>query len=220
MAEDRADASTRDGGTRDASRRDGGWFARGNQAAWIGAVGVLLAALVGVGVPVLLSSGDDDSDGAAAPTAPTTPSTAPPASTPLPSSSPPPPTPSPTSAGSERWRGTLVFDSQSKELDGEQPVTRKYQAGDLEISGWRDHYSIRGLGATVISLWPADAAALPGYQDCADTVDAEGVDDHPLAKGMVVCVRTSEGNVARLSLVSLPGEGSRATFDAVVWTAE
>ncbi|MEV1068331.1 hypothetical protein [Streptomyces sp. NPDC050263] len=215
MAEDRADAGT----------RDGGWFARGNQAAWIGAVGVLLAALVGVGVPLLLSSGDDDGGGAAAPTTPTTPSAEAPGSTPPPaspsSSAPPPtatPTPAPSSAGSERWHGTLVFDSQSKELDGEQPVTRKYQAGDLEIRGWRD-YSIRGLGSTVLSLWPADAA-LPGYQDCANTVDAEGVDGHPLTEGMVVCVRTSEGNVARLRLVSLPAEGSKATFDAVIWAAE
>ncbi|MGW1783076.1 hypothetical protein ACWCQQ_28645 [Streptomyces sp. NPDC002143] len=217
MAEDRADAST----------RDGGWFARGNQAAWIGAVGVLLAALVGVGVPLLLSSGDDDAGGAAAPTTPTT---TPSAEAPGPGSTPPPaspsasppsatPTPAATSAGSERWHGTLAFDSQSKELDEGQPVTRNYQAGDLEISGWRDHYSIHGLGSTVLSLWPADAA-LPGYQDCANTVDAEGVDDHPLTKGMVVCVRTSEGNVARLRLVSLPGEGSRGTFDAVVWAAE
>ncbi|MEU3613863.1 hypothetical protein ABZ725_16310 [Streptomyces sp. NPDC006872] len=220
MAEDRADAST----------RDGGWFARGNQAAWIGAVGVLLAALIGVAVPLLLASGDDDGGGAAAPTTPTTtpsaeapgPGSTPPAASPSPS---PPasasaPTPAPTSAGSERWHGTLAFDSQSKELDEGQPVTRDYQAGDLEISGWRDHYSIKGLGSTVLSLWPADATALPGYQDCANTVDAEGVDDHRLTKGMVVCVRTSEGNVARLRLVSLPGEGSRATFDAVIWAAE
>ncbi|MGW0947204.1 hypothetical protein ACWD4O_32295 [Streptomyces sp. NPDC002623] len=215
MAEDRSDANT----------RDGGWFAGGNQAAWIGAVGVLLAALIGVGVPLLLSSGDDDGGGTAAPTTPTTTTAAEapgPGSTPPPASPSPPsatPTPSPTAAGSERWHGTLTFDSQSKELDEGQPVTRNYQAGDLEISGWRDHYSIHGLGTTVLSLWPADAA-LPSYTDCANTVDAEGVEDRPLTKGMVVCVRTSEGNVARLRLVSLPGEGSRGTFDAVVWAAE
>ncbi|MFI5795142.1 hypothetical protein [Streptomyces sp. NPDC051677] len=219
MAEDRSDART----------RDKGWFGRGNQAAWIGAAGVLLAALVGVAVPLLRSSGDDTgaAGGGAAPTAPATapvvqaPATKPPSPSPSPSPSPAETSPpaEPSAAGSERWHGTVAFGDPSKELDEGQPTTSYYQAGDLEVGGWRDHYDLTALGDAVLSLWSGDGAALPGYQDCASTVDAEGVASYPLAKGMVVCVRTSEGNVARLTLTSLPAKGSRATFDAVIWNA-
>ncbi|MEU3522862.1 hypothetical protein AB0E62_03180 [Streptomyces sp. NPDC038707] len=126
---------------------------------------------------------------------------------------------SPSAAGSERWRGSLLLGDEPKDLDAEHPVGAGYSPeGDVyllpgdEIEGWN---------GTVISLWSGHRTGLPSYEECADTVDAEGTAKQRLTENTVLCVRTSAGNIARLRLTELGSGGSgsenRTMFDIVIW---
>ncbi|MEU4887005.1 MULTISPECIES: hypothetical protein [Streptomyces] len=213
---------------------DGGWFGRHQRAAWIGvaaAVVTAVATIVAALIPVVASSdapSDSGPTGAAAPAPSTTPVSAPatepaesaPASAPASASEqagttgPGPGTPP---AGSEHWRGRLLIDSEPKDLDAEQPVAVGYaDEGDIFTIGADE---LGGWNGTVISLWSGKTASLPGFEECASTVGAAGTDTARLAGNAVLCVRTSDGNIARLQLTELEVVDRRATFDTVIWAA-
>ncbi|MFE3144872.1 hypothetical protein [Streptomyces scopuliridis] len=48
-------------------------------------------------------------------------------------------------------------------------------------------------------------------------VKAAGVDDQPLEKDTVLCVKTSEGRIGRLKVTSLEDWGPKVKFEAVIW---
>ncbi|MGA5268708.1 hypothetical protein [Streptomyces lydicamycinicus] len=219
-----ADPPTPDGGQGDGA--GGGWFSRHQQAAWIAAGATVLAALITAVVPVLGSSGDDNADGAQTivPTS-STPTSAPesiPASgSPSKQTGTPEPDHSSSSAGSELWRGSLLLDTVAKDLDAGQPVAVGYaDEGDVYMT---PENQINGGNGTVISLWSGGTTSLPGYEECSKTITAEGANEQQLTKNVVLCIRTSAGNIARLKLTELGSNGIgsdyRNKFDAVIWDA-
>lgn len=203
----------------DETARGGGWFDRHQKGAWIAAGATIVAALIAALVPVLSSSGDDKNDGAV-----TTPSASGPTSgsapaTPsqTPSSVPPP---SATPAGGPLWQGKMLLDTEARDLDAAPPERVGYSdTGDVymllnnEMSGWNE---------TLIAQW-TEPGSLPGPEDCSNVVDTLGSRTKvQLTKKTVLCVRTSERNIARLKVATLDEGGalnSRATFDTVVWPA-
>lgn len=198
---------------------EAGWFSRHHQAAWIAAGATVVAALVGALVPLLASSDDDDEPaGGTEPVAapPSTPASTPDLTSAPPSADPTAPDPTSPAAGSERWQGRLLLDSGPKDLDTAPPEGVGYSddgdifvLGTMHVGGWND---------TLISLWAGDPADPPGYEECASTIDAEGTDGQDVDEDSVLCVRTSDGNLARLTfLESQAGSDHTITFDAVVW---
>jgi hypothetical protein len=82
------------------------------------------------------------------------------------------------------------------------------------------NHQMEGWNGTLIAKWTG--AALPTYEECAGIIGALGSRDAvKLPKRTVFCVRTSDRNIARLKVTSV-GEGldDKATFDAVIWTAD
>ncbi|MGW7683116.1 hypothetical protein ACWGID_20445 [Kribbella sp. NPDC054772] len=217
MADDDAEENT--------SSSRGGWFDRHQKGAWIAAGATVFAALIATLVPVFASSGDDKdavsgpvaapSSAVSGPTQQTTPSTP---QSPSESSS---QTPTATPAGSQLWHGTLSLDHEAKDLDAVPPQRAAYSdEGDIymlyenEMSGWNN---------VLIAPWPDPAGTLPGPQECSDLATTQGSrDDFKLTKKTVLCVITSDQNIARLKVSALGAGGaldSRATFDVVIWKA-
>lgn len=212
MADDRSDADV-PGGER------ASWFSRHQQAAWIAAGATVLAALITTVVPLLGS--DDDTDDAPEPVAaPTSQPSATPDATSAPASADPAqPAPDPSPAGTERWQGRLLLDTEPKDLDAAQPVgVGRSDDGDVYLIS-RDE--IEGWNGTTISVWSGDTTSPPGYEECAGTVHAEGTEQQELTDDAVLCVHTSAGNIARLTLTEVERGTTDyyATFDAVVWEA-
>lgn len=213
-----------------------GWFGKHQRGAWIAAGASIVAALIAVLVPVLTSSGDDTPTPPAAvpsvaptssatvpatvPTSPaTTPRTTTPTVSPPPSrTEPPPATPGPSRAGTQLWRGALLLDTEPKDLDSAPPDRVGYSTnGDVSIELNHDLLSANG---TLIAQW--SGATLPGYADCSTAVDSLGSrEPTKLSKRTVLCVRTSEQNIARLKVTSVPtGLEVKTTFDVVTWNAD
>ncbi|TCC08091.1 hypothetical protein [Kribbella soli] len=210
VADDEPDANTSD-------TRGEGWFGRHQKGAWIAAGATVVAALIAALVPVLASSGDDNNAVVSTPSPAASMSGSAPTTTPVPSQT---PSPSTTAAGSQLWQGALLLDTTAKDLDAVPPEPVGYaDEGDVymllnnEMSGWN---------GTLIAQWtgPGD---LPGLQDCSNVVGTLGSTDKvKLTKKTVLCVRTSDRNIARLKVSALGAGGaleSRATFDAVIWKA-
>ncbi|TLS40615.1 hypothetical protein FE633_40455 [Streptomyces montanus] len=218
------DPPTPDGGQ--GGDAGGGWFSRHQQAAWIGAGATVLAALITVAVPILGSSGDDKADGASTivPTssAPTSaPESIPSSASPSKQTETPDPDHGSSPRGSEIWRGSLVLDTEPKDLDAGQPVAVGYaDEGDLYMT---PENQINGGKDTVISLWSGSTTSPPGYEECSKTVTAEGTNEQQLTKDVVLCIRTGAGNIVRLKLTELGSNGLgsdyRNKFDAVIWDA-
>ncbi|TCC30007.1 hypothetical protein [Kribbella speibonae] len=204
----------------DETARGGGWFDRHQKGAWIAAGATIVAAFIAALVPVLGSSGDDKNDGAVTTpsasgstsgSAPATPPSQTPSSAPSPSASP---------AGGPLWQGKMLLDTEARDLDAAPPERVGYSdTGDVymllnnEMSGWNE---------TLIAQW-TEPGGLPGPEDCSNVVDTLGSRSKvQLTKKTVLCVRTSERNIARLKVATLDEGGalnSRATFDTVVWPA-
>ncbi|MCK1794726.1 hypothetical protein MTQ01_01525 [Streptomyces sp. XM4193] len=202
--------------------RDDGWFSRHQRAAWIAAGATLAAALITVLVPILASS--DEDGGAAAPSDGPTSSAPESDSAPEPeqsadsSRSPDSSTGSSSANGTELWKGSLLLDHSPKDLDAGQPVAVGYaDTGDLYMTFANQ---IIGGHGSVVSLWAGPADTLPDFQQCADTVTAAGAGEQELVKDVVLCVQTSEGNIARLKLIERGSSGAgrdHRNFDAVIW---
>lgn len=131
----------------------------------------------------------------------------------------PPPS---TTVETGRWSGTLVLGplgAGDKDLDAQPPAHATTDADN-------DLYITLPKPATLYALGNADIAAWqdPGRQptaaDCVSTIESASADGVPLAKGTVVCARTGEGRIVRLTVTAMPGNGiATATFVAVVWQA-
>jgi hypothetical protein len=143
-------------------------------------------------------------------TAPTPPTASRPTETPPPSST----------AGTVLWQGSLVLDTDAKDLDAVPPVLGGYYDSDIYMLLG---HQMSGTTGTVISRWTKRSPSLPGYRDCASTIGPEGgVQQQQLSKSTVLCLQTNEGNIARLRVTALPdneyGIGHRAVFDVVIWS--
>ncbi|MFH8345097.1 hypothetical protein [Streptomyces sp. NPDC018045] len=211
---------------RQAGSAGGGWFSTHQQAAWITAGATVLAALIAAVVPLLASSRGDNADGAPI-TVPTssasaaTPESVPASASPSEQTKRPRPDHGASPAGSELWRGSLLLDTEPKDLDAGQPVAVGYgNEGDVYML---PENGIEGWNGTVISRWSGPTTSLPGYGECLHTVNAAGAAKQQLTKNTVLCVRTSAGNIARLKLTALGADGigsdPRTMFDAVIWHA-
>jgi hypothetical protein len=79
--------------------------------------------------------------------------------------------------------------------------------------------TLYALGNAYIAAWQ-EPGTLPTAADCVSTIESASADEVPLATGTVVCARTGEGRIARLTGTATPGNGLATTkFDAIVWQA-
>jgi hypothetical protein len=123
-------------------------------------------------------------------------------------------------AGTGLWSGTLVLGplgAGDKDLDVHPPAHATTDAdNDLYITS-PTPATLYALGNAYIAVW-RDPGAPPTAADCVSAIGSASADGVPLAKGTVVCARTGEGRIARLTVTATPGNGiGTATFDAVVW---
>jgi len=136
----------------------------------------------------------------------------------------PTPSPSPKPHATEQWHGTLVLDqvttsNGTKDLDARPPAHAGVGDDDFLIGDSVGHATLETMGGAVASTW--SRGGTPGYRDCAGSVDASGTSGEQLKKGTVLCVKTSEGRVGRLTVTDLPDDvyqDMATTFDAVVWS--
>ncbi|TDO59047.1 hypothetical protein EV651_109322 [Kribbella sp. VKM Ac-2571] len=139
-----------------------------------------------------------------------------PATTPVPSQT-PPPGPRTPPAGTQLWQGALLLDTEPKDLDAAppEPVGYSYN-GDVYIEL---NHELTSSNGTLIARW--SGGALPGYADCSTAVGALGTrQPMKLSTRTVLCVRTSEQNIARLEVTSVAtGLDVKTTFTAVIWNA-
>ncbi|MEU3477183.1 hypothetical protein ACI2LO_00405 [Streptomyces sp. NPDC033754] len=215
-----------------------------HRGAWIGAGATLVAAVIGVVGTYLVNTDNDtkatppaaaaqgpDSSKApesqapattgesapATPTATTSELTTPPATPPA-----TPPTTAPAKpAGTVEWQGALAITyTDSKDLDSAPPVESEINAeNDFSVYPFGDHM-LQPEGDTKALVWK-DASKVPAYADCAGVVDTLGTStEMKLKTGLVVCARTNDGRLARLTVKELTGQSSDATgiFDVVVWS--
>lgn len=118
------------------------------------------------------------------------------------------------------WQGSLVLDTDAKDLDAVPPVLGGYYDSDIYMLLG---HQMSGTTGTVMSRWTKRSPSLPGYRECAASIGPEGgVQQQQLSRSTVLCLQTNEGNVARLRVTALPdneyGMGHRAVFDVVVWS--
>jgi hypothetical protein len=207
---------------------------RHQKGAWIAAGAAIVAALIAALVPVLASSGDDDkgdkpvdpitvtvvapTPSASAPTSPSAPAaTTRRPTTPVPSKTDPPAPPSTSLVVTQLWKGALLLDTEPKDLDAAppEPVGYSYN-GDVYIEL---NHELMSSNGTLVARW--SGGALPGYADCSTAVGALGSrQPMKLSTRTVLCVRTSEQNIARLKVTSVAtGLDVKTTFDVVIWTA-
>ncbi|MCR3739493.1 hypothetical protein BS35_002040 [Actinomadura glauciflava] len=161
------------------------------------AVGAVLLGLL-VAVAIAVTPDDDgggpDKRGAAAPPRSTTKAPSAPAGSAAPK-------PSPTiTAPVVRWRGMVLLDGprSRRDLDAKPPRLSK-RDGEPDIRGnW--------LGPTVEADSDAQVALMrprsePSAVQCRDAAAAEGSDEVEVDEDDVVCVSTTAGRVARLTIV-------------------
>lgn len=118
----------------------------------------------------------------------------------------------------ERWRGTVLLDTEGRELDTDRPskATSLLFGADIGLgfgdTGWQ---VLAGDGGAIAS-W--EQGKEPGQADCAAATDTTGSYMAPLKQSAVLCVRTNEGRIARLEVTKLlDGFVPAVEFDAVVW---
>ncbi len=177
-------------------------------AAWIGAGAAIVAAVIGAIATFLAAGGGGTGDSASGQTASQSP-----ARTPIATE------PSPT-MGTGRWSGTLVLGplgAGDKDLDVYPPAHATTDAdNDLYIT-LPSSPALYALGDAYVATWQTPGTP-PTAADCLNTVASANADGVPLTQGAVICARTGEGRIVRLTLTAPPSNGTAtATFDAVVW---
>jgi hypothetical protein len=128
--------------------------------------------------------------------------------------------PSPTAAaaaGAEQWKGVLTLDDQPggrKDLDPEQPVS--YNNSLDQKNDFYGYFGVlRATYGAKASVWTD--GGVPDYAGCAKTVDAGGTEEQAVKKGTILCVRTNEGRVGRLTVTQAADDSTTVKFDGVVW---
>ncbi|MFF5784527.1 hypothetical protein ACFY8P_06120 [Streptomyces sp. NPDC012693] len=219
-----------------------------HRGAWIGAGATLVAAVIGVVGTYLVSTGNSTKPtppAAQGPAASGTPSgsadgsggeapvdaTRDPGSTAsqestgsADSSSSPvsqaPRTPPAKPAGTIEWQGPVAITyTDSKDLDSAPPVESEIDdENDFSVYPFGDHM-LRPEGGAKALVWKDSKE--PSHADCSGAVETLGTDvDMKLKTGLVVCARTNDGRIARLTVKELAGQASdtRGVFDVVVWS--
>ncbi|MFD3536457.1 hypothetical protein [Streptomyces sp. NPDC058664] len=209
-----------------------------HRGAWIGAGATLLAAVIGVVGTYVVTSNSKPTPPAAQGPAPsvTTAGTpggeaAPPDASQSPDTSQSrspesqaprtAPTPPAKPAGTVEWQGALAITyTDSKDLDSAPPVDSEIrEENDFSVYPFGSHM-LRPEGGAKALVWK-DSTKTPAYEDCAGVVDTLGTDaDMKLKTGLVVCARTNDGRLARLTVKELTGQSSdtAGVFDVVVWS--
>jgi hypothetical protein len=122
-------------------------------------------------------------------------------------------------SGNVRWQGALVLRMVTGvELDTNPPHPTTGEAGDMADGDlFYDNREALGnrfyAGDQPFALW--ESGGLPDAKGCADAVSTSGTYALDPKVGQVLCVRTTGGRMAALTVVDAQYGGVR--FDAVVW---
>jgi hypothetical protein len=83
------------------------------------------------------------------------------------------------------------------------------------------NHELLSSNGTLVAQWSGATSTLPGYAECSAAVDTFGSrEPAKLSKRTVLCIRTSEQNIARLKVTSVAtGLEVKTTFDVVIWNA-
>lgn len=119
------------------------------------------------------------------------------------------------------WEGALVISQgEPKDLDAVPPVhSRNANENDVAVISPGGHVLSFELGLKGWMPWE-DPATTPSYMGCG-AVDTLGHKTQiKLKTSMVICIRTKEGRLARLTVKELVGwpANTRGIFDVVVWS--
>ncbi|MFF1510832.1 hypothetical protein [Streptomyces sp. NPDC058326] len=209
-----------------------------HRGAWIGAGATLLAAVIGVvGTYVVTSNNTPPAPPAAqgpAPSATTAGAPGGEAASPAASQSPDTstspesqgpgtaPTPPAKPAGTVEWQGALAITyADAKDLDSAPPVESEInEENDFSIHPFGTSHMLNPEGGTKALVWK-DSTKAPSHTDCAGVVDTLGTTASMKMKtGLVLCARTNDGRLARLTVKELTGQANdmSGVFDVVVWS--
>ncbi|MFI5845506.1 hypothetical protein ACIA8K_37965 [Catenuloplanes sp. NPDC051500] len=195
-------------------------------ALWLPFLGVILAAVI-TGVFALLASGGGTSNaGAPSTTAGTTPAST---VTAGPAAAPPASSPATTPSGAaeiptEQFNRKITLQAgatdDAMDLDTVPPQLSEEDADNDVLLETDMRESVGDVadfdGGARIAKWKGDG--VPDYAQCQDAAATQGIRIvENVKKGTVLCVRTSEGRTARLTVSSFE-EFHSMTFDTVVWS--
>ncbi|MER5963339.1 hypothetical protein [Streptomyces sp. NPDC002057] len=212
-----------------------------HRGAWIGAGATLVAAVIGVVGTYMVSGNNNPAPtppAAQGPTASTTPpgeeaqggDEASPDSSRSPETvaSSKPSSQAPTAqvppakpADTVEWQGALAIAyAEDKDLDSAPPAESEInEENDFSVYPFGTTRMLRPESGAKALVWKDSTA--PSYEDCAGAVDTLGTTtDMKMKTGLVVCARTNDGRLARLTVKEAAGQGSetRGVFDVVVWS--
>ena len=131
---------------------------------------------------------------------------------------PPPP------AGGVRFQGTVALQQDTSgartDLDLEQP-TRSEQFIKGDVYAWgltRTEAQVDATpGYSLVAAWTGTGT--PGFEQCRQTALSEGVGTvRDVGRGSIICIRTSDYRIARMTVVEVLSTGIRA--DTVVWNEQ
>ncbi|GAA2702125.1 hypothetical protein [Actinoplanes palleronii] len=131
------------------------------------------------------------------------------------------PTAAATTKAAEGWSGKIAVQNSAVELDLTPPrvVDNADFGGDVNVrfgSSGRIAVTKTAFGNSAFARW--EGSGTPQLEDCRQAAITETEVDK-LTTGAVLCVRTTEGRFARLTLKKVAGGlPGTATFDAIVWT--
>jgi hypothetical protein len=192
---------------------------------WLGFAGTILAALIG-GVFVLLAArgGDQPAPGPQPAAQQTSKATVPSAG---PSTGTPSANTQPVSGpATVRWEGNTAIHggiTPNQDLDQIPPRPIEQSSdGDVFTSnigsdGSPYGYINSGLESkATVAVWTGTGPP-PDYAKCRETALAQAVPQAQLRKGNIVCVKTSDGRIARLTVTSINERNVTMTFNTVVW---
>ncbi|GIG43094.1 hypothetical protein Dsi01nite_011350 [Dactylosporangium siamense] len=137
----------------------------------------------------------------------------------------------PGGAGAVRWSGPLVGSNaagaglaDAVELDTKPPQSMDNSEYKTDVSVGQidgDRFEMRTppfSSSASFMVW--DGGGAPEFAQCKEAATARGVHQAPMVEvGAVLCVRTTEGRVARLTAKKIDAKAGSVTFDAVVWEA-
>ncbi|MGW4940982.1 hypothetical protein ACWEOZ_05245 [Actinoplanes sp. NPDC004185] len=196
---------------------------------WLTFAGTVLAAVIG-GIFALIAAGGGDDD----PAAPAAGNGAPAATTASPAAAQPAPpgasaTTGPSSATGVpvRWSGRLVVSavpslSDAVDLDREPPRATDDTAAAADLSLGRLDAGEVDVGKAALGLPSAfarwDGSGTPEFAQCQEASLTQGVVKlSAVETGAVICARTNQDRIARLTVRKIDSRQDSVTFDAVVW---
>jgi hypothetical protein len=184
---------------------------------WVTFAGTVLAALIG-GIFALIAAGEDKPS--ATPT-PTRQSTAAPPAVATTTTAPSPVAPT---GAAVRWSGTVVAQdfglADAVDLDQRPPRSmddtgRKADLSVGSLDATEADVGKAAFGVSAVARWTGDGT--PELAGCRDAA-AGGIDKvKGVTTGDVLCLRTSDERIARLTVGKINSREGTVTFEAVVW---